>query len=856
MRVRFPSCSTLFVLGSLALGSAACGETRLRLDASVGNVGVGGACTNDGQCRHGLTCDQTVFTCQPTPTVMAGGMCQLTAQCVVGLYCANDGTCHPAGTAAPGEVCTDTSSCVRGAVCVRSAPGLYGSCEIPRGTTVTVGDASVTSDASVTGSTTPMSAHDIGQACTDVLDCLGGLTCESTSHSCQPGTVNSIPHPWTGEQCTDMPESVVRAYFEIPAADGTPAHDFFRLPFPNDIRRDPAGHPNLTGFPHPGPGLVGVDLLDLYLRASERELDGFGTNQLVYFRFSGSVDFDTLSFDNIHVVDLTTGGAPSSSRFGASTGGTRYLCSNFLVIGTNAGDPLEPGHTYAVYLTNGIHYRPSNCGADASTCATLPVQRDEDFTLMLAPTPPADPNKARAWMAYASLRTHFASHAIDPNTVINAAVFTTQDPRRTVAAMRDVVRAQPAPTASGFVNCDTGAMSPCDDGLTGAAHTRGCPAQMDPAFIELQGTLPVPVFQHGTRPYNTPGEGGIDRDAMGRPVVQSTENVCVTVTIPRGVAAPAGGWPVVLYGHGTGGSYRSGVTEGLARALADIDNGDSTHSHIALVGYDGVMHGPRRGAGENGSPNTLFFHFDNPLAARDNVLQGAADVFALTRALESVSLAMLPTAADTTAFDPAHIVFLGHSQGATVGTPAVPYEPGISATVLSGAGGDLRTSLTTKTHPVDIASLVPLALQDPSADASSPPLQVFQAFFERSDAVNYGRNFLWNPIMGVPMRSVVQVYGLGDTYSTEGTMQALASTLGVTAANPIPRGTMGWPSSGADLPLMDNFRTSNGAATAVLLESDPMGAYDGHFVLFRDAALQTRVMRFIVSTVNGMAAVR
>jgi hypothetical protein len=197
-------------------------------------------------------------------------------------------------------------------------------------------------------------------------------------------------------------------------------------------------------------------------------------------------------------------------------------------------------------------------------------------------------------------------------------------------------------------------------------------------------------------------------------------------------------------------------------------------------------------------------------------------------------------------------MFLGHSQGATVGTPAIPYEPSIAASVLSGAGGDLRESLTTKTHPVDIASLVPLALQDPTANDASPPLQIFQGFFERSDAVNYGREFFSSPVMGVPLRPLVQTYGLGDTYSTVPTMQALASTFNIPAANPIPGGMNRWPAMGIDLPAMNNVV----GVTAVILESDPMGAYDGHYVLFNDTTLNQRVMRYLASTVSGTAVVR
>jgi hypothetical protein len=47
-----------------------------------------------------------------------------------------------------------------------------------------------------------------------------------------------------------------------------------------------------------------------------------------------------------------------------------------------------------------------------------------------------------------------------------------------------------------------------------------------------------------------------------------------------------------------------------------------------------------------------------------------------------------------------------------------------------------------------------------------------------------------------------------------------------------------------------------GTTTAILLESDPMGAYDGHYVLFRDPVLQQRVMRFLATAAAGSATVR
>jgi len=176
--------------------------------------------------------------------------------------------------------------------------------------------------------------------------------------------------------------------------------------------------------------------------------------------------------------------------------------------------------------------------------------------------------------------------------------------------------------------------------------------------------------------------------------------------------------------------------------------------------------------------------------------------------------------------------------------------------VFSGAGGDLRLSLTTKVRPIDIASLVPVVLQDPDGRSSAhPALNVLQMFFERSDAVNYGRLALLDRPMGMPARPVVMTYGLGDSYSPPATMRTVASTLGAPTAGTIPGGMNAWPpppAMGLPFPVMNNL----GGATAALLQVDPGSAYDGHFVVFRDAELNARVLRFLATAAQGAAVIR
>ena len=85
-------------------------------------------------------------------------------------------------------------------------------------------------------------------------------------------------------------------------------------------------------------------------------------------------------------------------------------------------------------------------------------------------------------------------------------------------------------------------------------------------------------------------------------------------------------------------------------------------------------------------------------------------------------------------------------------------------------------------------------------------------------------------------------------------MQAVASAIGLSAAGSVP-GPNPWPSAtGLALPVWADVVASAGR-TAALLEANPMGAYDGHFVLFDNPAIQTEVMHFLGTATTGTATI-
>src|SRR5690349_17587973 len=148
---------------------------------------------------------------------------------------------------------------------------------------------------------------------------------------------------------------------------------------------------------------------------------------------------------------------------------------------------------------------------------------------------------------------------------------------------------------------------------------------------------------------------------------------------------------------------------------------------MATLGYDGVLHGPRRGASTRPATE-LVYNFFNPEAARGNSLQGAADLFALARAIEGFPSTLIPGVA----LDPGKLALYGHSQGGNAAANAAGFEPLYGATVLSGTGGTLVFTLLKKTQPTNIAGLIPLVLNE-KVDETNPVINLLQMYFDRAD---------------------------------------------------------------------------------------------------------------------------
>lgn len=814
MKLRVP---TLMLLSGLCVLASACGDDTDAFDPTNGEkVGIakpGDACKNDRICQSGLKCEQEV--CVFANNVVEGAPCRRTGECAPGLYCEPAlAQCQPAGQAQEGQACSGNADCEAGLSC--TPRGLGASCAQP-------------------------GQLDVGASCSSGADCFAGLSCASRSPGepsvCTAGQAG-LPLPWSGVDCqaSRQDEGPSRFYFEVPDSEVT---EFYRLPYPNDIRLK-GGRPDLSGHPTPGPGVLGFDIVANYIEAIGAGQQGFGFNHATYVRASQELDFKSLEeADAIRLINID----PDSPDYnkthpiswfasGGSGSNGRYICQNWLSVRPFWGRPLAHETTYAVVLSDKVKDKD---GAR--------VEQDEDFKAMLATARPADDRIGKAWDAYAPLRAWITEQSLNASSVSVAAVFTTGTPWEQTSKLRAPARGAGL-EAKALTLCEAGVKSPCDDGLEGAAHKRGCFGAQAEHF-EVQGTLELPIFQRGQAPYLESGG-----DLAATPKVERDESVCMAMSVPK-QAAPAEGWPVLIYAHGTGGTYRSHIDQ-VSGQLASLPVEGGEPVGMIVVGWDQVQHGSRRGMSTL-DPEPLVFNYGNPAGAKGNFLQAAGDIFAITKFVEGLDIPAerSPTGQAIKA-DPTRIYFMGHSQGGTSGPLALPFEPNIKAAVLSGAGGGLNLALLYKSAPVSSLTGLKIALQDPDIGSNHPVLSLIQGYYEPVDPINYASYMGARQIEGLTSaRHIFQPFGTGDTYTPPQGMKALALALRAIYLNPIFDEFKGGGIAFSDDPVKGNASVAGERYTVVGRQYEPDGEYDGHFVSFRNPKAKANILEFLRTAITA-----
>ncbi|NCG18703.1 MAG: hypothetical protein GWP91_06800, partial [Rhodobacterales bacterium] len=573
--------------------------------------------------------------------------------------------------------------------------------------------------------------------------------------------------------------------------------DFWDTPWPSDLRRDADGTLAIDGFPNPW----NVPLLESYF-AFVDELDGFGTNSPVYFAFNDSLEplllptpeESVTSSSALLLIDID----PNSPEFGSAvpvqweirSEASPYLPDHLLAMAPMFGFPLRPNNTYAAVVTTDV------------------ARQHPTFRKIWTPAHPD-------FEHYAALEDALFFVGRNKEEVAVATVFTTADPLGEMAAISTFIRTR----------FDSPDLNLTLELLENHDH-----------YDAHRTHYPSPVFTHGERPYETEGGGFVFEDD-GDPVIAMWEDLRMSVCTPKDLSSPPdGGWPVVIYQHGTGGDYRG---------FCDSDRALEVAAQLGArgligLGIDQPLHGPR--SGETEGTDLVNFNIINPPSGVSNFRQGAIDALYLAHALHKQPWIFTDEAGTGIPLNPDRVLFLGHSQGGLTGAIAAPFwGDDVHATVLSGAGAVLAITVMVRKDIIDFEATVAGLLQvnEPLTELH-PILGLIQTAVEPTDPANYAPYWFHERGNWEHHRpaSVLLTSGTLDQATPYRTSLALASAARLPILQPQITSSTGHEIRGlspANGPLSNNVLNFEGGLTTAALSQWRDGS---HWVIFEseDAA--------------------
>lgn len=603
----------------------------------------------------------------------------------------------------------------------------------------------------------------------------------------------------------------------------------FALPWPSDLTVHTDGTIDLHYVPNPSHN----SFVNGYADTLDHRIDGFSTVASTFFRFTVPIDPATLPPDlettlgagsSLQLIDVDSASPNRGTRqpiqwYFRETQ-SRYWPPGTLAVAPAYGFPLRPHTRYALVVTRALRTREG-----------LTFARDADLDAVLASTG-GDASVTAARVLHEPAVTEVESAGVARAQILSLAVFRTQDPVSELFRAAEAVHRFAAP---GIV----------DIRRTGDG----------PPFVTYQGHYgPNPNFQSGVQPYDAPGSGDFIDDAdTGAPGVQDQQDITFALTTPIG-EPPAGGWPIVIYAHGTGGDATSFISDGTARALAA--------QGLATLGFDQIFNGDRT-IGASSLAAVQFFNFQNPLAGRNNNRQAALDLVQAGRLVRTMTLD--PSVSITSmvqTFDANHVMFFGHSQGGLNGPLWLAAENGAGAAVLSGAGGTLSLSITEKTEPINIPQVVAVVLGIPTSLAAQelvpfhPVIAMAQTVIDVADPVNYARFILREPRTGNPPRHVYQTEGFIDHYAPNEGIESVAMAIGLPLLQPALHPVNGYALTRlAEVSAPVRLNLASGTATGAWQQFDMARHSDGHFVVFDLPAARDRAAAFLGSYAHDTGSV-
>lgn len=596
---------------------------------------------------------------------------------------------------------------------------------------------------------------------------------------------------------------------------------FFDMPWPSDLRRTSDGRPRLEGYP----GAAGNGVVSPVLRAAAQRR-GFPVNPAAIFRFDGPVAAQELgrvwpatAESPVQLLDVDPTSAERGRRFPvvAETRGADPFTPDFaLSLSVPPGVVLAPERTYAFVVSRSL------ADADGELLGV-----GEDFARLRAEAPLAGERGRDVAEAYRPLWETLDSIGVDRREIAAATVFTTGDVVGDAAAWIDEL----APR----LPVDVRDLTVTPDG--GAEHER---------FCQLSGVVEMPQLQRGVPPYDQDGDFEIGSD--GLPVVQRYESVPVTLTLPR-TPMPAGGYPFVLYVHGSGGQADQVVHRGPVLVPGgDRERGQGpAHVYAAHGIASAATAMPLNPERLPGAASRAYLNLLNLGAYPFTFQQGTFEQRLFLDALERLEIDEGTVAAcagvggeGPIRLNVGRIGMHGQSMGAQYANMLAAVDPRVEAVLPTGSGGlwTLVILLATIEGGLDVGTVIgPLLGAQEPVTYLHPGLQLVQLALEPAETMVFADRIGHRPLAGHPARHMFQPVGQDDP----GFPVQIYDAMALASANQ-QAGESLWPSlqeslalAGLDgavaYPARENQTSLDGRSrTAVVAAYEPDGILDGHHI--------------------------
>ena len=485
----------------------------------------------------------------------------------------------------------------------------------------------------------------------------------------------------------------VHALFDLDTPDGAP--------FPSDLFTVADATQN-TGLrinlPKPDCSLRPTDCEDLDVINT---LDGFNLLPRVSIPFDGAIDLATVTSESLFMISL--GSTVSGGDAGKVVGINRVVWDPVTnTLHFEADELLEQHTRYALIVTNKLRDVAGN-----------PVGGSEGFRrfrhdLNFGQSHDRDLKKYRKVLLDALEAARTAGFL--ESDIVSASVFTTQSVTSTLEKIRDQIKAgTPLPADFNIGPGGTRAVFSLDNmsSLSFSPQIRQSPATLGAPVtlpLSLLRLIPGAVGQVAFGKYQSPqyivhpGEYIPEVGTLtGVPQVQDTSEVFFNLIMPSGTA-PAEGWPVVIFVHGSPTNKNNQALEvaavmashGIATiAINHVGNGQGPLGTLTVNQISGppvtVPAGGRsldqnhdnnidEGEGRSAAPPWTI------IATRDTGKQTVIDFMQLVRVIEAGIDLNGDGVGDV---DSSRIYFLGHSGGGTIGPSFLAVEPNVHAGVFN-----------------------------------------------------------------------------------------------------------------------------------------------------------------------------